>query len=30
VSILGDTQNPAGQSPRQPALADPALRRGLD
>ncbi|KAM9630334.1 uncharacterized protein ACIBXB_016808 [Morphnus guianensis] len=30
VSICGDTQNPAGHCPGQPALADPARARGLD
>lgn len=29
VSILGDTQNPTGPSPGQPALADPAPCRGV-
>lgn len=27
MSVLGDTQSPAGQAPGQPALDDPALRR---
>lgn len=29
VSVLGGTQNPAGCGPEQPALAAPALCRGL-
>ncbi|KAK4831197.1 hypothetical protein QYF61_015929 [Mycteria americana] len=30
ISILGDIQSPAGHGPEQPAVADPALDRGLD
>lgn len=30
VSIPGHIQNPIGQVPEQPALADPALSRGMD
>lgn len=29
VSVLGDTKNPHGYGPGQPAPADPALRRGM-
>ena len=30
VSFSGDTQNPSGWGPVQPALGDPALAGGLD
>lgn len=30
VSILGDNQSPTGHHPGQPAVAVPALSRGLD
>lgn len=30
VSVLGDTQNPTGQGPGQPALSDPPHAGGLD